>query len=217
MGVCCVHNRDTARFFGWFAKRYRKRFARKGLEPSQKHLMKGLTSSGFNGASLLDIGCGIGYLHQRLLQAGAASAVGVDLSAKMLEEAREEARQQGLAERTHYREGDFVELADVLTPADIVILDKVICCYPDAGALVGRSARMARRLYAFTIPRDRWTVRVVMLVSRILMAIIRCGFRPYVHDVTAIDRGVMQAGFVRVFEEYNLMWLTRVYARRLEP
>ena len=76
---------------------------------------------------------------------------------------------------------------------------------------------MARRLYAFTIPRDRWTVRVVMLVSRILMAIIRCGFRPYVHDVTAIDRGVMQAGFVRVFEEYNLMWLTRVYARRLEP
>src|SRR3954454_25044569 len=141
MSTCFVHNRDTGRFFGWFAKRYRKRFARKGLEPSQRHLMKGLTSSGFNGATLLEIGCGIGYLHQRLLEAGAASAVGVDLSAKMLQEAREQAQQHGLAERTDYREGDFVELADMLAPADIVILDKVICCYPDADALVQRSSR----------------------------------------------------------------------------
>jgi magnesium-protoporphyrin O-methyltransferase len=92
MSTCCAHNRDTGRFFGWFAKRYRKRFARKGLEPSQKHLVEGLTRGGFNGATLLDIGCGIGYLHQRLLQAGASSAVGVDLSAKMLEEARLQGR-----------------------------------------------------------------------------------------------------------------------------
>jgi hypothetical protein len=69
---------------------------------------------GFNGATLLDIGCGIGYLHQRLLQAGASSAVGVDLSAKMLEEARAQAREQGLTERTDYREGEFVELAHAL-------------------------------------------------------------------------------------------------------
>jgi magnesium-protoporphyrin O-methyltransferase len=170
MSTCCVHNRDTVRFFGWFAKRSRKRFARKGLEPSQKHLMKGLTDSGFNGATLLDIGCGIGYLHQRLLQAGASSAVGVDLSGKMLEEARAQAREQGLAERTDYREGDFVELADVLAPADIVILDKVICCYPDAQALVEGSARMARRVCALTIPRDRWSVIFAFLASRVFLA-----------------------------------------------
>src|SRR4051812_36491828 len=213
MSTCCVHNRDTGRFFGWFAKRYRKRFARKGFEPSQRHLMKGLRSSGFNGATLLEIGCGIGYLHQRMLEAGAATAVGIDLSARMLQEAREQARQHGLAERTDYREGDFVELAHLLRPADIVILDKVICCYPDADALVQRSAGMAIRLYAFTIPRDRWTVRFAFVASRLLTALIRCGFRPYVHDAATIEHRVMQAGFVRVFEEYSVMWLTRVYAR----
>jgi magnesium-protoporphyrin O-methyltransferase len=217
MGTCCVHNRDAGRFFGWFAKRYRKRFARKGLEPSQKHLMKGLTSSGFSGATLLDIGCGVGYLHQQLLQAGAGSAVGVDLSAKMLEEARAQAREQGLAERTDYREGDFVELAEALAPADIVILDKVICCYPDADALVRSSARMARRVYAFTIPRDRWTVRFALSAGRVLLALIRCGFRSYVHDLAAIDRWLTHAGFVRAFEEHTFVWLTRVYARRSEP
>src|SRR5215470_11763244 len=160
MQSCCVHNRDAGRFFGWFARSYRKRFARKGLEPSQQQLMSGLLASGVSDASLLDIGCGTGYLHHRLLQAGAASAVGVDLSAAMLVEARAQAREEGFAGRTDYFEGDFVELADAFAPADIVLLDKVICCYPDAAALVQRSARKAKRVYAFTIPRDRWTVRL---------------------------------------------------------
>jgi 2-polyprenyl-3-methyl-5-hydroxy-6-metoxy-1,4-benzoquinol methylase len=217
MSTCCAHNRDTGRFFGWFAKRYRKRFARKGLELSQKHLVEGLTRSGFNGATLLDIGCGIGYLHQRLLQAGASSAVGVDLSAKMLEQARAQAREQGLTERTDYREGDFVELADVLAPADIVILDKVICCYPDADALVQRSARLAGRVYAFTIPRDRWIVIFALWASRVLLVLIRCGFRSYVHDPAAVDRWLTQEGFVRAFEESTFSWLTRIYSRRPKP
>jgi 2-polyprenyl-3-methyl-5-hydroxy-6-metoxy-1,4-benzoquinol methylase len=216
MNACCVHNRDTGRFFGWFAKRYRKRFARKGLEPSQKHLMEGLARSDFNGATLLDIGCGIGYLHQRLLQAGASSAVGVDLSAKMLEEARAQAGEQGLTERTDYREGDFVELADALMPADIVILDKVICCYPDADALVQKSARLVGRVYAFTIPRNRWTVIFALLAIRVFLALIRCGFRSYVHDPAAVDRWLTHEGLVRVFEESTFFWLTRVYSRRPE-
>jgi magnesium-protoporphyrin O-methyltransferase len=212
-----VRNRETGRFFDWFARRYRKRFARKGLEPSQEQLMKGLMSSGFSHASLLDIGCGTGYLHQRLLQAGAETAVGVDLSTEMVEEARAQARAQGLAERTDYRAGDFVELAEVLSPADIVILDKVICCYPDADALVQRSARMAGRVYAFTVPRDRWPVRFALFTARVFLALIRCGFRTYVHDVAAIDRWLTQLGFARAFEECTFVWLTRVYARRSEP
>jgi magnesium-protoporphyrin O-methyltransferase len=178
MSTCCLQNRETGRFFGWFAKRYRRRFVRKGLEPSQKHLIKGLGKVGFSGARLLEIGCGTGYLHQQLLRSGADSAVGIDLSARMLEEARAEARAHGLAERTEYREGDFVELAEGLGRADIVILDKVICCYP-----------------------------------RLLLTVLRCGFRSYVHDVTAIDRWLRDAGLVQVFEERTPVWLTRVYTR----
>jgi len=211
---CCVHNRDAGRFFGWFARRCSRRFARKGLEPSQKQLMDGLMSSGFRGASVLDIGCGTGYLHQRLLQTGAASAVGVDLSAKMLIEARARAQQHGLAERTDYREGDFVELANALRPADIVILDKVICCYPDAETLVQSSARMARRVYAFTVPRDRRSVRLAMFAGRVFLALIHCRFRSYIHDLKAIDHGLTAAGFARAFEESTFAWRTRVYARR---
>jgi magnesium-protoporphyrin O-methyltransferase len=215
MTSCCVHNRDAGRFFDWFARRYRKRFARKGLEPSQKQLVAGLTASGVGGATLLDIGCGVGYLHQHLLQAGAASATGIDLSTRMLDEARAQAREHGLAERTEYREGDFVELAVTMAPADIVILDKVICCYPDADALVHRSAGKAARVYAFTLPRDRPTVRFALWFGRAMLGLIRCGFRTYVHDPAAIDRWVTEAGFERVFEGRTFVWLTRVYRRPL--
>jgi magnesium-protoporphyrin O-methyltransferase len=105
----------------------------------------------------------------------------------------------------------------VLAPADIVILDKVICCYPDAEALVEGSARMARRVYAFTIPRDRWIVVSALLVSRVLLVLIRCGFRSYVHDPAAVDRWLTQEGFVRAFEESTFSWLTRVYSRGPKP
>jgi magnesium-protoporphyrin O-methyltransferase len=213
MTSCCTHNRDTGRFFGWFARRDRRRFASKGLEPSQKQLVEGLRRSGFAGASLLEIGCGVGYLHQRLLQDGAASAIGIDLSAKMLDEARDQARVQGLAERTEYREGDFVELADSMAPADVVILDKVICCYPDAERLVQRSAHKAARAYAFTIPRDRSSVRFALWSTSLVLKLMRCSFRARVHSPEAIDSRLTDAGFERVFQESTFIWLTRVYAR----
>jgi len=213
MTACCVHNRDAGRFFGWFARRYRKRFARKGLEASQRQLVSGISESGLDGASLLEIGCGVGYFHQQLLGSGAASAVGVDLSTKMIQEARVAAREHGLEHRTEYREGDFVEQADAFAAADVVILDKVICCYPDAEGLVGRSAQKAKRVYAFTIPRDRWSVRAAMQLMWGLLALIRCEFRSFVHPPAMIDRWLTDAGFERVFEDRTFVWLTRVYTR----
>ncbi len=217
MSACCLHNREAGRFFGWFARRYRKRFGRKGLEPSQKQLVEGLERAGITGAALLEIGCGVGYLHQRLLGEGAASAVGVDLSPRMLSEARAGAAEKGLAGRTEYREGDFLELADELAPADAVILDKVICCYPDGEALARRAARMARRTLAYTIPRDRWSVRLALGFGTALLKVLRCGFRSYVHDPAAIERSVTEAGFERVYGNVTYAWLTRVYARDAAP
>lgn len=214
MSSCCLQNRDTGRFFGWFARRYRRRFDKKGFEESQTQLFEGIARSGFRDATVLEIGCGVGYLHQRLLQEGAQSAVGVDLSAAMLVQAREAAAQQGLTACTQYLEGDFVELAGPIAPADIVVLDKVICCYPDARALVERSVGKAQRIYAFTIPRPRWFIRAMMEVATFSLRLIRCGFRGYVHDPEMIDQWLREAGFDRAYDNETFVWLTRVYRRR---
>lgn len=214
---CCVHSRDAGRFFSRMARRERRRYERRGLERSQRALLTGIEEAGLEGASVLEIGCGVGYLHRRLLEAGAARAVGVDLSARMLEEARAGAQARGLAERTEYREGDFLEIGETLADADIVILDKVICCYPDAQGLVERSLAKARRIYAFTIPRDRAFVCFGVAVLAAALRLLGSRFRPYVHDPEAIDAWLRQQGFSLAHRAQTPIWQCAVYLRSNLP
>ena len=213
MMSCCSHNRSAVRLFSRFARRYRRRFEKKGLEASQRQLVEGLARAGFGDASLLEIGSGVGYLHQYLLQRGAATAVGVDLTPKMIEEAEALARKNGLAERTHYRVADFVDAAASFEPADVVLLDKVICCYPDAERMVRTSLAKAKRVYAYTIPRDRWYTRLGIAVGAFVLWLLRSDYRSYVHDPKQIETWVTAAGFTKRYENRTLVWLTDVYVR----
>ena len=54
---------------------------------------------------------------------------------------------------------DFVAEARHIPPADAVILQRVICCYPHATALVEAAAEHARRVLVLTFPIDRWWAR----------------------------------------------------------
>ena len=134
MSCCCPHSNSANRFFSFFAGRYRRRFEKKGFEPSQKQLLEGLQQVGYRDCKILEIGSGVGHLHQTLLEQGATSAVGIDLASKMICEAQQWADERRLTDRTAYIEGDFMEIADTVKEADVTVLDKVVCCYPDAEA-----------------------------------------------------------------------------------
>jgi magnesium-protoporphyrin O-methyltransferase len=212
---CCCHAQvcGTGRFFSRFARRYRKRYLKKGLEDSQRQLVEGVTHAGIAGATLLEIGCGIGFLHQTLLKSGAASAVGIDLSERLLAEAAQLAQEQGLTGRVHYRQGDFVDLAGEVVPADVTLLDKVVCCYPDAAALVNASLAKTRRVYALTYPRDRLLTRLGTRLMAFMFWLVRTPVRNYVHDPVQIEAWVRAAGFHKAYEKQTLLWLTQVYVR----
>jgi magnesium-protoporphyrin O-methyltransferase len=213
MSCCCLPDDDTGRFFSRFARRYRRRYLRKGFETSQKQLLEGLRVAGVRDASLLEIGCGVGALHQSLLTEGARSALGIDLSERMIDEARSLAGARGLSARTAYRVANFVDVADSMESADVTILDKVICCYPDADALVERSLDRTRRVYAYTIPRDRWFVRAVLEVGALVLRLFGSRFRSYVHDPVHIEACVEQGGFHRCYQNQTAIWQTRVFVR----
>lgn len=165
------------------------------------------------GASLLDIGGGVGAIQFELLAAGLGSATDVDASGAYLAVAHEEAQWRGYGDRTAYRHGNFVELAEEIEPADIVTLDRVICCYHDMPALVSASAALARRLYGLVYPRDDWWVRLGLATENAVFRMRRHPYRSFVHPTRLVDAIVRKAGLEQKAIHRGAIWQMVVYAR----
>ena len=213
MGCCCPYSNSASKFFSVFARRYRKRFQRRGFEASQRQLLSGLRQADYVDATILEIGSGVGHLHQTLLEQGAARAVGIDLAPRMIEEAQQWARERQLDDRVQYLQGDFMEVDHQLQIADVTILDKVVCCYPDADGLVHRSLARTGRVYALTYPRKRWYVRAAVAIAAASLRLTGSAFRPYVHDPVQIERWIEEAGFRKLYQNQTPIWLTQVFVR----
>lgn len=214
MSCCCPHSRSASRLFSWFSGSHCRRFKRSGFEASQKQLLKGLQQAGFDNSSLLEIGCGVGHLHQSLLEQGASRALGIDLAPGMIERAEQWASERDLANRTEYQVGDFIDLSPQLQPMDITLLDKVVCCYPDADALVHQALDKTGRVIALTYPRKRWYVLIGEKLGKALMWLLRSDFRAYVHDPEQVEAWITGQGFEKKYQDTTWAWLTQVYVRR---
>lgn len=212
-GPCC-HSKSAGKFFSLFARSSRRRFEKKGFEKSQRQLLEGLEQVGYQGAALLEIGCGVGHLHQSLLEKGAASAIGIDLAPKMLTEAKDWAASRGLSGRVSYIEADFMDLDDDIQMTDICLLDKVVCCYPDARGLLRKSLARTRRACALTYPRNRGFVRLATRVWNSMLWLFRSDFRSFVHDPVELEDWIIGAGLEKCFEEQTAFWQSQVYVRR---
>lgn len=172
------------------------------------------------GYDVLDIGAGLGVVAERLLAAGARRATLVDVSMSYHAAAQRRMADSGLAERVTLKCGDFLALADQLEPADIVTLDKVICCYSDMQRLVDQSARKARRLYAASYPRDNWLVRLAIGFENLTRRLRRKPFRAYVHPVNGIEQLLRANGFELCASKQTSFWRIVLFERvqpKLDP
>lgn len=184
-----------------------------GAGGATRRLLDVLIGEDVSGASLLDIGGGVGIVELELLEAGAASSVDVDASGPYLAVAESEAAERGFGDRTAYRHGDFVAIADEVEPADVVTLDRVICCYHDVRSLVSRSANHAGRLYGLVYPVDRWWTRSAFWVFNLVTRIQRSDYRAYVHSATLVDWLIREAGLELHYHHAGRVWQTAVYSR----
>jgi SAM-dependent methyltransferase len=214
--TCCAN--DLERGFG--ARDIAEDLAayrRGGLGADQRKLLAALLADGVDGKTVLDIGGGIGAIHHDLLRAGARSITDVDGSSAYIAAAQDEARRQGDADRIDYRHGDFVQLVEGIEPADIVILLRVLCCYPDMPALVRASVLRARRSYGVIYPRSTWWMRAAASVYGAFRSPDGPLSGPgYVHLESDIDTAVRSQGFSPIFEDSTWFWRVVLY-RRTEP
>jgi SAM-dependent methyltransferase len=212
--MSCAQCRGIEQEFGSkVARRDLKRFRRKGPDRTTRLLIEALEREGVKDATLIDIGGGIGAIHHLLLDEGARAAAHVDASSSYLEAAREEAARRGHTDRVSFRHGDFLDVAPALDRADVVTLDRVICCYPDMERLVAASAGLAGRLYGVVYPRDNWLMRRGVPVANLLLRLKRSCFRVFIHPTTAVDAAVRRAGLVPRAMQRTLLWQVWVYGR----
>ena len=210
---CCDCESIGAQFGPDAAARDLRRLRRRGPLRSTRFLIEDLQRSEINGASLLDIGGGVGAIHHALLDAGAATAVQVDLSADYIASARDEATRRRHTDRVRFVQGDFVSLARELAVADIVTLDRVICCYPDMETLVSRAAEKTHQLFGAVFPVDSWWMRLMVRAVNTLQRVRRSGFRVYVHTPAAIDAVLRRNGLERRTQRRTPFWDVVTYAR----
>ncbi|MEW5989919.1 MAG: class I SAM-dependent methyltransferase [Chloroflexota bacterium] len=190
---CCSTCYDRA-FDDRLAQRELREYRRKGPGRASRAIAEALARKGVEGRTVLDIGGGVGAVHQQLLTRGAARVTDVDASRPYLEAARAEAERLGVTDRVSFEYGDFVTLAPGIEPADLVALDRVVCCYGDVDALVGLAAARTRRRLAITMPPDAWPIRAVIAVGNAWYRLTRNAYRAYIHPHERVIAAARRAG-----------------------
>jgi SAM-dependent methyltransferase len=190
-----------------------------GMVAVSDRLKEALLPLGPTGQSVLELGCGRGALLLALVQAGAGRATGIDLSGATIEAARRRFTEAGLADRVDLSVGDAARVRH--EPHDWVILDRVICCYPDMEALLANTLPAARRIYAFTVPTSRgWRGVLARLEEWFDNAWNTLLGRPcpgYVHDLDLIEQRLEGSGFRLRHQDRLRLWHIAVYERVTPP
>lgn len=190
-----------------------KRYLEKGPDATTRALVEAIVGAGVEGASVLDIGGGIGAIQLELLAAGAGRAQAVDASEAYVETARAEAERRGYGDRTSGQVGDFVQLATSIEPADVVTLDRVVCCYPDVDALLGAAAGKSTRIVGLVYPRDIWWNGVAARVMNAWSWLTRDSTRWYLYRTDKVDGIMRRAGFAGREVTRDWIWQVVLYHR----
>lgn len=212
--TCCSGHCAAASFFDpKVAQRDLRRYLRRGPDPWTRVLLSELRRQPLQGLHLLDVGGGVGVIAMELADSGLAIVTLADASPAYLDVARRQVTERYDTRPAHFVLGDFVETAPTLPNADVVTLDRVVCCYPDVDALLWAASARARRLIAFTYPRDRWYVRAAIAVENFWRWLTRSPFRAFIHSPQHMTSLLEAAGFARAAHRDSLAWSLDLFQR----
>lgn len=214
MSSCCSSfwAGNQRQFSDATVRRDLERYRRQGPDPTTRLLRDAVLRAG-NGKTVLDVGAGIGALSFELLAAGAERVTAVEAAPAYLAGFREEASRRNLSDRLELVHGDFTAVAGDIMQADVVTMDRVVCCYPAYQPLLEAALRRSRRLLAFSYPRDRWYVRAGVAIENLGRALFRNPFRGFVHPARGFEALLEQHGFLRIERRETLKWSADLYVR----
>jgi magnesium-protoporphyrin O-methyltransferase len=206
MAGCC-YPRDYDRFFSKrFARRLAKKYRRRGLDKTARKMADFLRERGIEGATVLEIGGGVGEIEIELLKTGAARAQNLELSPAYEEEARTLAEEAGVGGRVDWRIHNVADDPEAVEPADIVVMHRVVCCYPDYERLLGGAADHARCALVFSYPPRNGLSRIFYGVFNLVMRLMGSGFRGFAHPPDAMLAVLERRGLRHTYEHHGRIW-----------
>jgi SAM-dependent methyltransferase len=209
---CCTHSEYRRLFNRRVAAKDAWRYRRRGLTGTARTLT--MLAGDVRGSSVLDVGGGIGAIELELLEAGAARATSIEISGAYEAEAEALIAERGFTARVDRRVGDFASDGASVAAHDVVVLHRVVCCYPDVDALVGEAASHARRALLLTYPQDRLLIRAGVRIVNLYLRLTRCGFRTYAHRVEKIVAVAAQHGLtLETRERAGFLWESAALGR----
>jgi len=190
-----------------------KRYRRKGLDGTSKRIFDFVRERGVEGKTLLEVGGGIGAIEIELLKAGMARAINVELTPTYEAAARELLVEAGLTDQVERRVMDFAQAGPGVETADVVVMNRVICCYPDMPKLASAAAERTGEVLVMSFPNRRWWTRLGLTVANLGFQVVRMQFRVFLHSPELIQAAVQQHGFRTRFNERGLLWQVNAFER----
>ncbi|HEY9494176.1 MAG TPA: methyltransferase domain-containing protein [Intrasporangium sp.] len=206
MAGCC-DARGCDKFFGpRMAHQLASRYRRRGPDRTSRRLVDWLVGQGIEGASVLEIGGGVGEIQLELLRRGAARTTNLELSSAYDAEATALAAEAGTASRMTRRLGDIAVEAAVADAHDFVVLNRVVCCYPDVERLLEAAARHARRAVVLTHPPRHVGSVATLTVVNAVQRILGNEYRAFAHPPEVMKAVLHDHGFVPRYVHRGPFW-----------
>jgi len=213
MANCCDPGGYRRVFNSKEAHHAARSYRRNGLDSTARPMVDALRERGIDGASMLEVGAGVGAAQIELIKAGAAGGVAYDLSPAHERVGHELLEEHGMSGRVEWRTADFVTDREAPT-ADLVFLNRVVCCYPDMPGMVDAASARAGRLLAMSYPRDRWWARLGVGTINAFLRLMRNSFRAFVHPTDEISQRTEAAGLREIASGKSFLWEWHVWERR---
>ena len=210
---CCQCQGIENMFDKKAANRALKRYLKKGPSKTTGMLLKAIHKAGVKGLDFLDIGGGVGAIQYDLIKAGASNGTSIEASSAYIDLVKEEIHKKNLAEIIDFKHGDFTTIASDVGSADIVTLDKVICCYDDMSELVRLSSMLSRKIYAVIYPRDVWWTKLALLFMNFYSIIMGSSFRVFIHPTKKVEEIIFRNGLKRDYYATTLFWQVAIFTK----
>jgi hypothetical protein len=196
-----------------FSRRVARRYRGRGLDKTARRIVAYLADRGVSGASVLEIGGGVGEIQLELLRRGASRTTNLELVDSYDVDAAELATEAGMLQRVTRLKVDLAVAPDAVAAHDVVILHRVVCCYPDYERLLTASADHASKYLIFSHPPGNWVARLLFRLQNAAFRLRGVPFRAYAHPPEAMEAVARRRGLHTTFRHHGPIWQIVALAR----